>query len=179
MILLISLLYLILPGVFANMAPPLTRHIPFLIYPIDFKITWRNKPLLGANKTYRGFFFGILSAIIIAHTQQQLYTYTFFQHISLINYATINIWLFGFLIGFGCLFGDLLESFAKRRLNIAPGQRFFPWDQLDALIGGLIFLSPLYWPGWYAVSYLLIIVIILHIIIKHIGYYLGIEQRAW
>ena len=35
--------------------------------------------------------------------------------------------------------GDLAESFIKRRLDIKPGKPFIPWDQLDFVIGAIIF----------------------------------------
>ena len=161
------------------MAPVLMKRVSFLDYPVDFNLRFKGKPLFGKNKTYRGFFFGIFFAVLISLLQEQLYTYTFFQSLSLIDYGTINIFLFGFLIGFGVLFGDLLESFIKRRFHKKPGERFFPWDQLDGLIGGLIFLSPLYWPGWTFFLLLIVFVLVLHIAINHLGHYLGLQESKW
>ncbi len=175
----VELLYLILPGLFANMAPVLVKKIPFLDYPVDFNCTLYGEPLFGKHKTYRGFFFGILFAIFIMWIQQMLYQYSFFQGISLMNYSATNIWLVGFLIGFGVLFGDLVKSFFKRRLRIALGARWFPWDQVDGLIGGLVFLSLVYFPGWTAVAYLILLVIILHTVLNRLGYLLGLKKVWW
>ena len=91
----------------------------------------------------------------------------------------VNIYLFGFLAGFGVLFGDLVESFFKRRLDIAPGKSFFPWDQIDSVLGGLLFISIVYLPPWHVVVTLIVLTLVLHISIRHIGYYLGIEKSKW
>ena len=50
--------------------------------------------------------------------------------------------------GFGALLGDLIKSFVKRRLNKQPGERWFPWDQIDflpttLLLAALIVIPPL------------------------------------
>ena len=103
--------------------------------------------------------------------------YPFFSNLSLLNYSN---WLaIGFLLGFGALFGDLVKSFFKRRMNIKPGKSFFPWDQLDYTIGALVFILFLYIPSWQLVITILIISTLLHIIVKHIGYYLKINKIKW
>lgn len=171
--------YFMMPAYFANMAPVIAkRWFKKLAFPVDFNYKIKGKPLFGKNKTFRGFFFGILFAIIIALVQRVLYySYESFRNLSFIDYS--NWLLLGFLIGFGAIFGDLIESFFKRRLDRGPGTRFFPWDQLDFVIGALVFSSFVV-----DITFLKIVVIILlsvigHILVNHSAYYLGIRKEKW
>ena len=173
-------IYLVLPGMFANMAPVIFKRVKFVDYPVDFKMKFGGKPLFGSHKTFRGFFFGILSAVVVVAVQKFLYLdFAYFKGISFIDYSAHNFVLLGFLIGFGALFGDLVKSFFKRRLGITPGRRWFPWDQLDSLLGGLLFMSFIYVPPWQAMLFMLISVPILHIAINHVSHYLGIKETPW
>ncbi len=179
-ILALKSLYLMLPGLFANMAPVFARKYKFLDIPVDLGHKWKGKRIFGQNKTYRGFLFGILYAIIIVYVQNILFMdFASFRHISLIDYSSVNVILLGFLFGFGTLFGDLIESFFKRRRGIRSGQPWIPWDQLDMVIGALIFLSIVYVPPISVVVFLIIAVPILHVATKRTGYYLGINKEKW
>jgi CDP-2,3-bis-(O-geranylgeranyl)-sn-glycerol synthase len=174
--------YLILPAIIANISPILFKnHFKFLVVPIDFNKKLRGKPILGSHKTFRGFFVGIIGSIIFSYLQLFLYNYRLFRDISFINYSEINILLFGFLIGFGVLIGDALKSLLKRRLNIKPGNPFIPLDQLDSIIGMLIFIYPFYYK--YIQFTVIIVVIPLwffgHILITRIGYYTGMRKEKW
>jgi CDP-2,3-bis-(O-geranylgeranyl)-sn-glycerol synthase len=170
--------YLLVPGLFANAAPVIFRKVDFLNYPVDFGRKFRGKPLFGSHKTYRGFFFGILMAILFVWLQRLLFLrYDSFRSVSLIDYSAQNFVLLGFLIGFGVLFGDLVKSFVKRRVNIKPGKSWFPWDQLDCLIGGLLFISTVYILPWQVIVFLFVAVPVLHVLINLAGYYLGLKKN--
>jgi len=172
--------YLILPGAAANIIPVLVKKMNFLNYPVDHGRQWNGKPIFGPNKTYRGFFFGILSAIVIAYVQRILFlNYEYFKEISIIDYSAQNFMILGFLIGFGALFGDLVKSFFKRRVGIGPGVSWFPWDQLDSLVGALLFGSLVFVPPWSVVLFLLVLVPLAHIAVKHFGYFIGINKAKW
>jgi CDP-2,3-bis-(O-geranylgeranyl)-sn-glycerol synthase len=172
-------IYAILPGAFANMMPVFARRINFLNTPIDFNKMFNGKSIFGSHKTYRGFFFGILGAILIAYIQKLLYQYPTFQQISFFNFNETSFLLIGFLMGFGVLFGDLVESFFKRRVGIKPGAVWFPWDQTDAVIGGLLFVSIIKVPTWQMVVFLLIAGPIIHVSTNHLGYWLKIKETKW
>jgi CDP-2,3-bis-(O-geranylgeranyl)-sn-glycerol synthase len=172
--------YFALPGVFANMAPVLFKKVNFLNHPVDFGKKWKGQPLFGSHKTFRGFFFGTLCAMVVVYIQALLFhEFGYFRGISIVPYMDINTALLGFLIGFGALLGDLVKSFFKRRIGVAPGKSWFPWDQLDALIGALLLLSIVFVPPWQMVVFLVIAVPMIHIGINHIAYYLGMKETKW
>lgn len=175
----LTCLYLIIPAAVANMMPVFVRHIDFLNIPVDFDKKWKGKPIFGSHKTYRGFFFGILGAIIVSYFQKVLYVHPFFQQISFFNYSETSFVLIGFLLGFGVLFGDLVKSFFKRCLGIKPGARFFPWDQIDLVLGALVFISFIKVPSWQMILFFLLVGPLLHIFFNHLGYWLRIRETKW
>ena len=176
----LTCLYVIIPGALANMMPVFVRSINFLNVSVDFDKKWfDNKPIFGTHKTYRGFFFGILAAIFITYIQSLLYKYPFFQQISFFNYDEISFLLVGFMMGFGVLFGDLIKSFFKRRTNIKPGDKFFPWDQLDLVIGAIIFISFIQRIPISMILFYLVVGPALHVLFNHLGYWLQIRETKW
>lgn len=173
----IAAVYLMLPAYAANMAPVFVKKINFLNYPVDFNKTFKNKPILGSHKTFRGLFFGTLAAIIIVYVQFRLQNLFVFNAISLLDYS--NWILIGFLLGFGALAGDIVKSFFKRRFDIKPGDKFIPWDQIDYTIGSLIFISIISVPSIDIIIAALIINFLLHISANHIAYYLKLSKVKW
>ena len=177
---LLKCFYLMLPGILANTMPVVMKnHFKKLAIPVDFNWKFRGKPVFGKHKTYRGFIFGIAASLIIIYLQGHIYQFEFFRNLSFIDYTNENLFLVGFLVGFGVLFGDLVESFFKRRLNIAPGKPFVPWDQLDAIVGGLVFVSFVYLPPWHVVVTIIVVGVLTHILFRHLGYYLNFEKTKW
>lgn len=170
-VLIIQVVIFFLPAGIANIAPVLVKNINFLNKPISDK-------LFGSHKTYRGFFFGILAALIIAYMG-----YLFLPLIPadylIINYSSINLFFLGFLLGFGALLGDLVKSFFKRRFEIKPGASWILFDQLDYIAGAILF-SGIYvsLPGK---SYLVALVIfgLLHPIVNYAGYLLGLKKNKF
>ena len=170
--------YFMLPAYFANMAPVIIKkRFKKLAIPLDLNKKIKGESILGKNKTFRGLIFGIIFATIITYIQFLLYKTTIFHNLSFINYS--NWSLLGFLFGFGALFGDSAESFIKRRLKIKPGQRFFPWDQLDFVIGSLVFASLATTITWKMIIYIAIISVIGHILVNHSAFYLKIRKEKW
>jgi CDP-2,3-bis-(O-geranylgeranyl)-sn-glycerol synthase len=171
-------LYFIVPAAFANMAPPLAKRIDFLGRPVDFGKRWRGKRILGDHKTFRGLLFGVIAAVVAAFLQKILYEDVFFfRELSIVDYSATNFVALGFLLGFGALFGDMVESFFKRRRGTAPGKPWIPWDQMDFLLGSLLFCMVLFIPPWKVIVILVILVPILHIAINRIGYMLGLQKN--
>jgi len=173
----IETFWILLPAGLANMAPVLFKWIPIFNSPIDLNKTFRNKPILGKNKTFRGIITGIITAIFITYIQYLLYPYT--KQFTIINYQEINIYLLGFLLGFGALLGDSIKSFFKRQLSIAPSISWAPFDQIDWIIGSILLsgiyikISPIH-----AIT-AIIIFGLLHPIINIIGYYSKIKKTKF
>ena len=161
------------------MAPAFLSRFNFLKIPIDNGIKFRNKPLLGKNKTYKGLIGGIVFSIIITLIQYYLYNLGYFHSISLIDYNLINPILLGFLMGFGAMFGDLVESFFKRQINIKPGKPLYFLDQTDWIIGSTFFLMLVYVPDLLTFLVTLLLGFILHLLVKNMGYYLKLEKSRW
>lgn len=169
--------YLMMPAYFANMAPVMVKKINIFAFPIDCNKKINNKPLLGKNKTFRGLIFGVIFAVVISYIQFILYDNSFFNSISFINYQ--NWLLFGFLMGFGALIGDLVKSFFKRRLGIMPGAKFVPFDQTDFVIGSLLFIMPVFNLTLRIFIVSLLLSFVLHIIVNHIAFYMRIRNEKW
>jgi len=175
----LTAIYFALPAIFANSAPVFVKSISFLNKPIDGGRKWHGKPILGSHKTWRGLFFAIVAGIIIVYIQRIFYQYEVFRQVSYIDYQKESVILVGFLVGFGAIFGDAVKSFIKRRVGIKSGDRFFPWDQLDSLIGAGLFISlikPLTWQMWlFFVGFALIV----HPLANFMAYKTGVKEVPW
>ena len=77
------------------------------------------------------------------------------------------------------MIGDLVESFFKRQINIRPGNKLLFFDQVDWVLGSSVFTSWFLDLTWQIIVSAIFIFIILHIIVKHIGYYMGLEEKKW
>ncbi len=169
-------IYTTLPAIMANTAPVLTRKINFLGYPLDHYITIGGIRILGDNKTYRGLISGVVFSVITISIQYATYKFTGFDY-TLYNFEQVNFIALGSLMGFGVMFGDAFKSVIKRRMNIPPGHSFIPWDQLDCVIGGLLF-GRIVWNFPIAYGVLIIITtFFLHILFRQVGYLLGICEK--
>ena len=137
-------LWFFLPAAAANAIPIFLAKAPLLANyktPLDFGLKLRGKPVFGKNKTYRGLIGGIIIAIIVLWLQQRLFASSSFlsdRFIDVLDYSTLNTIVLGALFGLGALGGDAIESFFKRQLDIAPGKSWFPFDQIDYIVGASI-----------------------------------------
>lgn len=179
---LLSCFYFFLPAYFTNMTPPFIRRVGLfkvLDKPVDFGKKFLGEPIFGSNKSWRGVIFGIIVGILIFLVQGWLYQFPFIKEITFFDYSKINIFLFGFLISTGAVFGDLLFAFIKRRLKMHPGQRFIPFDQTNYVIGAALFLNPLLKFNISTWLTVFILTFFLHIIVNLIGFWLGINKNKW
>ena len=172
-------IYFALPAIVSNTVPACVKKLKIFNKPIDGGVKWYGKRVFGSHKTWRGLFFGTLSAIVVIAIQHWFYQYNIFRQISYINYETANIWLIGFLLGFGALLGDAVKSFFKRRVGVRSGGRFFPWDQIDFVIGAGLLVSlvaPLTWQMWLVY---IIMSLIFHPLINMFAYRVGLKEVPW
>lgn len=162
-------LYFFLPAYAANMAPVLFHWLPGGV-PI-------NRKFFGENKTWRGIIVAVLTGGLVFWLQQILHALGS-RDFALIAYTDFSVAL-GFLLGAGAILGDLVKSYIKRGYGIPPGKRWLPWDQLDFVLGGIIFSWFIFVPPAEVVLVLLIISPPLHIAVNHIGYWLRIRKEKW
>jgi len=157
-------LYLILPAYCANAVPVLFGGG----LPMDFGRNFIDgKPLFGAHKTFRGFFSGLFIGTLIGIVQSNL---PIFQPLHMLQ---------GFVLSLGALTGDLVHSFVKRRLSLAPGASFPVADQLDFVIGALLFslfISP---PSPLIALIVLIVTPPMHLLTNFIAYHLNVKKEPF
>lgn len=133
-------LWLILPAYIANgCAALLGGGIP-----IDFGKNYKDgKRIFGDGKTWRGLILGILFGMIGGFSLSivaKIITPTDYNFISFekLDFTGFPIMIpIIFSISFGALFGDIVESFFKRRFSIERGKDWIPFDQVDFILGVL------------------------------------------
>ncbi len=168
-LLILKSLYFFLPAYVANMSPVLLKWLPFHqpIYEKKF----------GSHKTWRGLIVAVLMGGLVFYLQKLAYI-SGFTKFALIDYSGFSV-LLGFLLGFGAIIGDLVKSYYKRKAGIKPGDSWIPYDQLDSVIGGILFSFFVYVPTISVIVILLILSPILHILTNFIGYWLKINKSMW
>ncbi len=167
---LLQALYFFLPAYFANMAPVIFQKLPFLTSPLSEKH-------FGKNKTWRGILTAIFFGTFIFYLQQIAYTNSF-TSLALIDYNGFSLWL-GICMSTGAILGDLIKSYYKRKVDIAPGKPWWGWDQLDFVIGGLLGSMLVYVPTISVVLILVILSPLLHILVNLIAYALKIRETKF
>ena len=137
--------------------------------PIDGGRGW-----FGANKTWRG--------ALVMFTGVFLATGAFWPLLP----AELDSWpLAGALIGAGTVLGELPNSFLKRRLGIAPGQRrltpggiaLVVYDQADFVPGIAICLLPVWTMPLDALVLGFVAVAAVHFVVNVIGYAIGARDQ--
>lgn len=161
-----------LPAGVANMAPVIANKMPLLNKwdtPLDYGGQFRGRRIFGDHKTWRGLVFGVALAMLVGYAQ-----YLWFYQP---NGQLTAVLAAAGLLGFGALAGDAIESFFKRQLRIASGDSWFPFDQVDYIIGGL--LMSLFFVRLEVVDYVMIFAIYtgLHLLVSFIGYKLNFKRK--
>jgi dolichol kinase len=142
-------LWLIAPVVLAGVVHSVVIHrdlVPRLARPIDGGRTLRGRRLLGTNKTWRGpavmSTVGALAALVLYELAPRS------LELPLRIDGSGALMLLGAALGLAYSAAELPNSFAKRRLGIAPGARTrghrttqFVVDQLDSVIGVVAVLA--------------------------------------
>jgi CDP-2,3-bis-(O-geranylgeranyl)-sn-glycerol synthase len=141
-------------------------------YPIDFgKKFFDGKPIFGKNKTFKGFFSGLTVGTAVGYLESVF-----------LNYPPKDSGLlFGLLLSLGALFGDLAGAFIKRRLGMVPGDLLPVVDQVDFIIGAILFsfffsfqILPLE-----LIIAVLIITPPIHLLTNFAAYKLGLKDNPW
>lgn len=171
-----------LPAGIANMVPILVADIPGvrqLKAPIDFGMKFRGQRVLGDHKTWRGLAAGIIAATLVLWLQQALVRHTGWAAslTSAADYASLPTLIVGPLFGLGALGGDAIESFFKRQHGVAPGHGWFPFDQIDYIIGGALATAPFIRLTFGQYAMLIIMWLIVHVVASYIGWLLKLKER--
>lgn len=162
-------LYFIFPAYCANAAP--------VIFgggrPIDAGRTFVDgKPILGSHKTVRGFLAGLIVGTMVGFILQILSP---LQSVLFQYDASL-----GFMLSLGALVGDLFDSFIKRRLGFAPGSSFPVADQLDFVVGALLFsLMITALPDLQRILIVLILTPPIHLATNFMAFLLGVKNAPW
>ena len=159
--LIIEALIFIFPAYCANAAPVLAGGGS----PLDFgKKFLDGKPIFGKNKTVRGFFFGMAIGVTVGLVESILFGYPL---------------LFSVFSPLGALMGDLAGAFLKRRLGIAPGGLLPIIDQVDFVVGAILFSLPLTMMYWELAIAVIIITPPIHLFTNFLAYKLKLKNNPW
>lgn len=167
-----EVLWVILPAWMANSWAINVKGLPLLknfSTPIDFGYKVNGKRILGDGKTWRGLFGGVSAAVFTSYIQMQ------FQPVGMPQ-MTLTL---GFLLGFGAVLGDMVESFIKRRSNLERGHPLFLMDHLDYIFGAF-FMAWLVLPV--DLGYLLIasfLTVPVHFIANIIAWKFKLKKNPW
>jgi len=155
-------LYFIFPAYCANAAPVIFGGGT----PMDFGRTFLDgKPIFGSHKTFRGFFAGLIVGTLVGFVEGAAFHFDV---------------LLGFALSLGALVGDLFDSFVKRRLGFPPGASFPIADQLDFVVGAILFslmVSPL--PPLHIILIVLILTPPIHLVTNFLAFLVGVKSTPW
>lgn len=161
--LIIEALTFIFPAYCANAIPVITGGGP----PLDLgKNFIDGKPIFGKNKTFRGFFSGLIVGTSVGFIESVFLGYPIFL---------------GLFLSFGALIGDLTGAFAKRRLGLSPGDLLPVVDQVNFIIGAILFSLPLCLQtlSWELIITVLIVTPPIHLLTNFAAYKLGLKSNPW
>ncbi|NWF87201.1 CDP-2,3-bis-(O-geranylgeranyl)-sn-glycerol synthase [Candidatus Bathyarchaeota archaeon] len=159
--LLIDALKFIFPAYCANAIPVVTGGG----YPIDFgKNFLDGRPIFGKNKTFQGFFYGLAVGAAVGLVESIVFGY---PH------------LFGLMLSLGALLGDLTGAFVKRRLGLAPGDMLPVIDQIDFIVGAILFSFFILNLSLELILVVLIITPPIHLLTNFVAHKLGLKTNPW
>ncbi len=136
--------------------------------PLDFGRKFIDgKPIFGKNKTVRGFFSGLVVGTAVGLVESVFFNYP--------------VPFGGLLLSLGALFGDLTGAFTKRRLGLSPGDSLPVVDQVDFIIGAILFSLPLYLQmlTWELAITVSIVTPPIHLLTNFVAYKLGLKGNPW
>ncbi|MCB1800952.1 MAG: CDP-archaeol synthase [Gammaproteobacteria bacterium] len=147
----------------ANGSPIIAREIlgDRLDFPLDHATMLADgHRLLGASKTYRGLVAALLSTSLLATI--------FGLH-----------WSVGAIIAAVAMLGDALSSFIKRRLGLPVGAMALGLDHVPESLLPLLACKPLFDLSWIQLALLTLAFMLLHRVLSHLLYRLGVRKRPY
>lgn len=175
-------LWFFLPAGIANMMPIFAARWPVLKnweFPMDFGLHFRGKRVFGSHKTVRGLVVGIIFATLTLWLQQLAYENIGWvtDWVAHVNYSALNVFVLGPLFAIGALLGDAIKSFFKRQVGVPPGETWFPFDQVDYIIGGAIATWAFVPLSFKQYALLIFLWFFLHLIATTVGYLTGLKDK--
>ncbi len=175
-------LWFFLPAAMANVVPIFAVKIPGLSKlnaPMDCGLKFRGKRILGDHKTWRGLVCGLIFSTLTLWLQQlAVRHFGWAQTLTdQVNYPALPTLILGPLFGLGALGGDAIESFFKRQRGVAPGHGWFPFDQLDYIIGGAIATMPFVTLSLPQYVWLVLLWLVVHMVSTYLGWVLKLKER--
>ena len=183
-------LFLILAFVLAGILQSLWLHnrlSQVLAIPLDGGRVFRGRPILGENKTLRGFVMVPAAALAFAAVAatislpQGVLPATVWQ-LTPTGYAALGAWA-----GFGFMAAELPNSFVKRQFGILPGQApangltraiCFTIDHIDSIVGMLAAVTVAVHTPWTTWLWVLILGPSVHLLFSWWLFRLGVKGRA-
>ncbi len=187
------ILWLALPVVLAgiaHMAIVAADLLPSLKVPLDGGRTIRGRRVFGDNKTLRGLLaMPALTALFFAGQSVLSARFGWARELAPFDYGfPDSAWhplSAGAVYGLGYVVAELPNSFAKRRLDIAPGQESTGWtrrafvllDQVDSVAGCLVALVAFWTPPPSIAIGLLVVGTGLHLALNALLWAVGLRKR--
>ncbi|HEX5886619.1 MAG TPA: CDP-archaeol synthase [Pyrinomonadaceae bacterium] len=184
-------LFLMLAFVLAGLVHSLwmkNRLSQALAIPLDGGLMFRGRPILGENKTVRGFVVMIPAAAlafaviaILISLPQGAPPATLWQ-LTPMGYAALGAWA-----GFGFMAAEIPNSFVKRQLGILPGQApasrvtraiCFTVDHIDSVVGMLAAVTLAVQTPWTTWLWVLILGPSIHLLFSWGLFRMGVKGRA-
>jgi len=136
------------------------------------------KPIFGSHKTVRGFIAGLIAGILTSVVQTVALQYSTWSDFVLPFQFNI---LIGSMIALGALVGDLVHSFIKRRMGLVEGSPLPVADQLDFVLGAILFSLPVSSSPLPLLTLVLVILITppIHLLTNFTAYLLGVKKTPW
>ena len=147
----------------ANGAPILARKLLHRRFeqPVDnHRRLPDGQPLFGPSKTWRG----VLAALLATPVAALI--------------LSLSPWI-GLLAAVFAMAGDLLSSFVKRRMRIAPSDMALGLDQIPESLLPLLVIGPLLGIGWSTVLLLTLVFLVLELALSQVLYRLNIRKRPY
>ena len=148
---------------------------PGLAKPIHLKV-------FGANKTWRGVI--VMTFATVPGVYVTILLEPLLGEAPLASIAVINAWILGTALGLAYVLAELPNSYLKRRLQIAPGERapkysflFSLLDQADSAIGCALVYWLLIRTPWAVLFWMILIGPSIHLAANLFLYGIGLRKH--
>ena len=74
---------------------------------------------------------------------------------------------------------DVVKNLVKRRVGIAPGRPWIPWDEIDFVLGAFALIWGAAVLSWSDLVTILLLGVAGHVLVNRLGYWLGILDVRW